>query len=218
MTIVKAPDSESLKNLLRDCEPEEISLKAILSLRDQVSRYLFLSDTPGPVDLCLVLGSPTPSNVDPAIFLYKSGYTQNIIVTGYGPTTVGTADCFVPEYEKLRQRALDAGVPADVILVEKFATNTLENFVNSSKIIESHFNWSRLTGIAIAGKPLHMRRALMTARKNWPTQIKLSMLPTKTTTDLQAGTWWKSESGQRRVLTELRAISKYARKGDIQGV
>ena len=218
MKISNPSGLELLQNLLRTTEPERLTTKNILALRDQVSRFLFMSDTPGPVDLCIVLGSPTFTNVDPAIFLYKSGLTKHILVTGFGPKLTGIAESFIPEYAGLKQRALDAGVSRDAILVEKSATNTLENFVNSSEIIESHFGWQKVSNIAVAGKPLHMRRAFLTACKNWPAHIKLLMQPTISSADLQSHNWWQSKNAQERVLSELKSIIKYSTRGDIQSV
>lgn len=187
------------------------------SSRDAISQFLFLADLPQAVDLCVVLGAPSYTNIDPAISLYHANLVKNIVITGFGPKGMRAADDFVPEYAGLLDRALRAGVPQSAILLEKTATNTLENFVETAKIIEAEFSWNAINSIAIAGKPLHMRRAQMTARKHWPQHVKLVMLPTINSTDLQADTWFRSELGRKRILTELGSIAQYSLKNDIGG-
>lgn len=186
--------------------------------RDAISRFLFVSDEPQAVDICVVLGAPSFTNVDPAISLFHAGFVKTLLITGYGPAVSKGAEGHVPEYEGLMQRALDAGIPRECILLEKAATNTLENFQNASDLIEAEFTWDRIGAVAIAGKPLHMRRALMTARKHWPEHIRLVMLPSTSETDLQRTTWFRSEPGRKRVLNELRSVAEYALKGDLGGI
>ena len=192
--------------------------ESVLTLRDEISQFLFISDKPQPVDLCVVLGAPSFTNIDPAIFLYQSGFVENIIISGFGPKGMESRRGFIPEYTGLRERALIAGIPSHSIFVEKSATNTLENFINTAELIKLQFGWENSATIAIAGKPLHMRRALMTARSYWPMEVKLLMQPTTGPTDLQSTTWWQSEQGRQRVFTELRSIREYSLKGDIKGI
>ncbi len=205
----------SLQKLLHRLRYQHPLNESILTLRDEISQFLFISDAPQPVDLCVVLGAPSFTNIDPAIFLYQSGFVKNIIISGFGPKGMETQRGFVPEYAGLRERALDAGIPAHSVFVEKTAANTLENFVKTAELIKLQFGWENTLSVAIAGKPLHMRRALMTARCHWPNEVKLLMQPTTGSTDLQSTTWWQSEQGQQRVLTELRSIGIYSLRGDI---
>ena len=181
-------------------------------------RDFFSSQTLQPrLIFVLCWGAPSFTNVDPAIHLFHSGLVENIIITGFGPTQIPPQKSFIPEYAGIRDRALQAGVPSESIFVEKTATNTLENFVRTEQLIRSKFSWERTTTIAIAGKPLHMRRALMTARSCWPAHIHLLMQPTTAPSDLQASTWWQSRHGQQTILTELSSIDRYWSRGDICG-
>ena len=60
-----------------------------------------------------------------------------------------------------------------------------------------------------------MRRALMTARMQWPAHINYVMRPSNAPDDPPASTWWETESGRLFALAELRAIGTYALAGDI---
>jgi uncharacterized SAM-binding protein YcdF (DUF218 family) len=186
--------------------------------REAISAFLFISDEPQAVDLCVVLGAPSPTNIDPAIALYEAGFTRHIVITGSGPAQEALGAAQQPaEYQILRERALAAGVPESVLVLETTATNTLENFTRTATLIEQRFGWNSIRSVAIAGKPLHMRRAQMTARRYWPEHLKLVMQPTTSPIDLQADTWWRSETGRDRVLSEIRKIGEYALAADLGG-
>lgn len=178
--------------------------------RDAITRLLYIEDEPQPVDLCIVLGCPTISNMDPAIELYRSGLTPRLLVTGRGPDPSAP-----PEWQTYRDYALTRGVPSEAILIEDSATNTLENFARSATIIERDLGWHNVRTVAVATKPFHTRRALMTARRQWPGHVRLIFRPSREPDDLPADTWWQTEVGRRYVFSELRAIGTYALAGDL---
>lgn len=184
--------------------------------RAAITAFLFLSDTPAPVDFAFVLGSPTLSSVEPAIDLYLRGLTSRIVISGFGPQPA-SEPVQRPEAEIYKAYAIERGIPAKDIITETRATNTRENFTLSHPIIEQHFGWTNIRSVAISGKPFHMRRALMTARAHWPRHLKLLMLPSDHTDDPPAATWWQTEHGRTFVMSELRSIGSYALSGDIGG-
>jgi uncharacterized SAM-binding protein YcdF (DUF218 family) len=208
--------------------------------RGALTKFLFLKNEPSPVDLCFVLGCPAVSSMQPAIDLYSKGLTKRILVSGYGPLPVQDKRYSLvrgvkglmkkilglgfrpltlhePECELFKRYALARGVPEAAIFLERRATNTLENFIFSRPIIEAEFGWHNITRVAIASKPFHMRRALMTARMHWPSHLSFIMLPSDHPDDAPSDSWWKTEAGRRHVFAELRAIGTYALKGDIGG-
>jgi uncharacterized SAM-binding protein YcdF (DUF218 family) len=185
----------------------------VLTSRAAITRFLFLQNEPRPVDFAFVLGSPTLSSVEPAIALYKRGFTSKIVISGKGPATAAAGS----EAEMFRAHAVRSGVCASDVLIEDQATNTLENFRFSHAVVEKHLGWATVHAVSISGKPFHMRRALMTARAQWPSHLQLIMLPSDAPDDPPAGTWWQTEAGRRFVLNELRAIGTYGLQGDLGG-
>jgi hypothetical protein len=185
---------------------------AIFETREAITRFLFLRDEPAPVDLCFVLGSPSISSMVPAADLFLSGLTPKILISGRGPRRWRKAECDI-----YKAYAIQRGVPEQAILLERKARNTLENFILAKPIIEREVGWQNLNRVAIAAKPFHMRRALMTARMQWPAHLSYLMLPSNAPDDPPAETWWQSEHGRRFVLSELQAIGAYALKGHIGG-
>jgi uncharacterized SAM-binding protein YcdF (DUF218 family) len=186
-----------------------------LASRQAITRFLFVRDEPEPVDFAFVLGSPTLSSVEPAITLYKQGLTPKILISGKGPEH---AQADAPaEAQVYRDHALCSGVAADAVLIEDRATNTLENFRFSHAVVERHLGWHNVRAVSISGKPFHMRRALMTARAQWPAHLKIVMLPSSAADDPPADTWWQTPHGRNFVLNELRAIGCYGLQGDLGG-
>ena len=178
--------------------------------REAITKFLFLRDEPAPVDLCFVLGSPSISSVVPAVDLFLRGLTPKILISGHGPRRWQKSECDV-----YKTYAVEKGVPEQAILLERRARNTLQNFTFSKDVIGRELGWDHLKRIAIAAKPFHMRRALMTARKHWPSHVQYLMLPSNAPDDPPAETWWQTEAGRRFVLAELRAIGTYALEGHI---
>jgi hypothetical protein len=180
--------------------------------RDAITAFLFVNDPPAPVDLCFVLGCPTPTNMDPAIALYHRGFTRRILISGHGPSAQA-----IPEAEQFKTYAIARGVPENAMLLETAATNTRENFTLSSPIIAGRYGWQNIQSVAIVCKPFHARRAIMTARAHWPAHVKLQSRPSEAPDDPPATTWWQTEAGRNYVLRELQAIGTYALQGDLGG-
>lgn len=180
--------------------------------REAITQFLFLKDEPTPVDLCFVLGSPSISSILPAIDLYQRGFTRKILISGHGPQLDS-----IPEWRVYQEYAIANGVPESAILVEKQASNTLENFVFSKAVIEQELGWKNLSKIALVAKPFHMRRVLMTASRQWPSHLQYSMQPSNAPDDPPAETWWQTPSGRNFVLAELKAIGTYGLADHIGG-
>ncbi len=178
--------------------------------RGAITQFLFVKHPSEPVDLCFVLGCPTPTNMDPAIALHARGWAPVIMISGHGPAPQAVA-----EATRFRDYAVARGVPETAIMMETEATNTRENFTFSAPIIEREIGWERIRNVALVSKPYHARRALMTARRYWPGHLRYIMQPSQHPDDPPAETWWQTEGGRTHVLRELIAIGTYAQKGDI---
>lgn len=190
--------------------PVEADLTAEES-RDAITRFLFVEHPPQPVDLCFVLGCPTPNSMDPAIALHARGWAPRIMISGHGPQQQAE-----PEALQFRNYAMARGVPEAVMMLETEATNTMENFTFSAPIIAREIGWDRIRDVALVCKPFHARRALMTARQHWPAHLRFIVQPGQRPDDPPASTWWETEGGRAFVLRELVAIGTYAQKGDIR--
>ena len=194
------------------CGSEGSRLGQPMTTRDAITQFLFLSDQPAPVDLCLVLGSRYPETMDPAIDLYQRGWTPWVLISGHGPD-----ENQIKEADLFRDYAIAQGVPQAAILMEREARHTRDNFELSQPIVGNRIGWQKVARVAIVGKPYHMRRALMTAERFWPPGLEYLMLPSQLPQDLHAHDWWLGEWGRRRILDELRRIGEYGANGDLGG-
>lgn len=181
-----------------------------MNTRDAITSLIFINDEPKPVDLILVLGCPAIANMDPAISLYGAGLTRQIVITGHGPEN--SSD---PEWLRYKEYALNHGIPESALLIEPNARNTQENFLFSEALLAREVGWDNISSIAIASRPIHARRALMTARNYFPDHIKFTMLSPVEDTSIKAATWWQSKAGSQRVLNEVRKIGEYALLGHL---
>jgi len=150
--------------------------------------------------------------MDPAIELYQKGLTRRILISGHGRSHTD-----LPEHELFRRYALERNIPESALLIERNATNTLENFSFSRALVESEIGWKTISDVALVTKPFHMRRAVMTARAEWPATLNLIKLPSRHPDDPPAETWWQTEGGRALVFSELRAIGSYALSGHLGG-
>ena len=175
-----------------------------------ITQLIFRNDAPVSVDLALVLGSPTPSSLMPAIELYHAGMTKRILISGKG-----RAENAEPEWQVYFDYARSNGVAPEDILIEKQATNTLENICFSAELIERHIGWESVARIALCCKPLHSRRAFLTGRRHLPSEVELVVLHPRDPSDIQPENWWQNETGITLVLGEMRKIAEYAQKGDL---
>jgi uncharacterized SAM-binding protein YcdF (DUF218 family) len=119
--------------------------------------------SPEPADVIIVLGAavwphgPSPAlqaRLTHAVFLYREGYAENIILSGGLGTHPPT------EAEAMQAVMLGMGVPGDALYLEKRSVNTLENLTFSREIMQSN-GWQKAI---IVSDPFHIKRALLVAR------------------------------------------------------
>jgi uncharacterized SAM-binding protein YcdF (DUF218 family) len=117
-----------------------------------------------PCSVAIGLGSHDLGVADTTADLYHQGMMPLIVFTG---ATSRTTRDRMPrgEAEHYRERAMELGVPADVILVEPRARNTGENIRFSRALLEEHR--VAVSSVLLVSKPYEERRAYATARKLW---------------------------------------------------
>ncbi|MGW4821031.1 YdcF family protein [Streptomyces sp. NPDC004227] len=120
----------------------------------------------GPVDAVGIgLGSHDLGVADTTVDLYRRGMMPLIVFTG---ATSRTTQDRMPrgEAEHYRDRALELGVPADAVLVERHARNTGQNITLSRALLAER--GLAVSSVLLVSKPYEERRAYATARKLWP--------------------------------------------------
>lgn len=120
---------------------------------------------PRPCSVVIGLGSHDLGVADTAADLYHRGLAPLVLFTG---ATSATTVERMPrgEAEHYRRRAVERGVPEDVILIEPRARNTGENIRFSRELLAER--GVAVSSALLVSKPYEERRGYATARKVWP--------------------------------------------------
>ena len=102
-------------------------------------------------------GGGYQERVKHAVNLYRAGYAPRLIFSS------GFVFAF-REAEIMRNLATDLDVPSDAVTLEEHASSTLDNVVNVRDILRKR----GLHTILLVSSPYHMRRAMLTWRKQAP--------------------------------------------------
>lgn len=129
--------------------------------------YLKLNQKLEKVDSLLVFGGHDPSVAIHAASLYKSGYSDHIIVSGANihPAKFYGNEKDMIESEAIREVLIRERVPAEAIILERNARNTSENFWYTADLIKGR-NLGFNTFILVQ-KPYTERRTYLTGLNRW---------------------------------------------------
>lgn len=174
-----------------------------------VAEPLRVTGEPTHADAIVVLGGGVGESghggqgyqerVKKAVDLYRAGYAEHIVFsTGWTYT--------FSEGDLMRALAVSLGVPGGAIILEKKAASTLENarFVRD---IAAPRGWTR---ILLVSAPYHMRRALLTFRKQAP---DLAVVPAPATSAFYAHRRGASLDQLRALAHEYLGILAYWWRG-----
>jgi uncharacterized SAM-binding protein YcdF (DUF218 family) len=176
---------------------------------DAITDFIFMEGPTDPAamdpaDVILVPGGSAPAQIQRAVALYRAGIAPWILPSGGGNPRL---DRWPSEWAYYRHFAVAAGVPADAILKEDRAANTLEN---------ARFSWEalRTRGIAVeravlVTKAHHARRALLTYQAVFPSPITFVISPIIDYRDIRRDNWFRDPRKRRYVFDELRKIGTY---------
>ena len=99
-----------------------------------------------------VSGGDTSARADEAIALYKNGWGQLLIFSGAAADKSGPSNARV-----MKQRAIDAGIDPNDVIVEEVSETTKENAEETSTIFDEH----NIKSAIIVTSAYHERRALL---------------------------------------------------------
>lgn len=118
-----------------------------------------------PCDVGIGLGSHDLGVAMVAADLYGRGMFPRLVFSGANAPT--TAERF-PQGEAVAYRdyAVEHGVPAEAILIDKTATNTQENLTFSRALLSEA--GIHVGSVLLMSRPYQQRRAYATCRKVWP--------------------------------------------------
>lgn len=179
---------------------------AIDALMDFLSEHTPLEQLPN-ADIIFVFGHIDERVAQQAAYLWHMGKAPRIVIAGKG---VRVPQGYETEADYYASLIIARGTPADVILLEKESTNSLENVQRGSEV------WKRAGFdpkiiIACSIPPL-LRRSCATLRKQCSEAIvhgSAFKLPIEE---------WTSWERLMRMVKEIDRMEEYAEKGDIEAV
>jgi uncharacterized SAM-binding protein YcdF (DUF218 family) len=127
--------------------------------------YLTITENVSESDFILALGSHDLRVAEAAADTFNKGLGKWLVTSGgFGKVTKALWN--VPEAVRFAQVAETLGVPHDRILIEPTATNTGDNIIRVRDMLS--LGDIPHDSAIIVTKPYMTRRALATARKQWP--------------------------------------------------
>lgn len=178
-----------------------------MSLRE-ISEYLFCEDDPTPGDLILVFGGKRLERAERAAELYLADLAPRVLISGGDKRGLG-----VCEAERLRDKMVELGVPAEAIELECDSVNTLENVRFSVDQIERSIGWANIRNLLLVTSPHHMRRVKQSVAHYIPRQVLITCCPDRRS-DVTRDNWWHTGEGQNLIYRELEKARTYAIHGD----
>lgn len=162
--------------------------------------YLIVGDRVKPVDAIVVLSGDEGDRVEEAIKWYEKGYGNYFVVTKTHTEDIGEGRTYS---EKLMRIAIDAGVPADSILVtEGESSSTIEEAM-AVKVVA---NQRKINSILVITAPYHTRRTQIIFKREFKdTEIKVLVHPVEDSW-YKPLTWYFSSQGWRQTLGEYASL------------
>ncbi len=152
-------------------------------------------------DVLMVLGNPADSDGNPtptelarvteAVREYERGVAPRMIITG------GPAHNRFVEAEVMARVAEAQGIPADAIVEERTARNTMENACNSLKIMRGH-GWESAEVISSASQLPRAGLILSRLPLKWRTHAAPALEPD--------GPWWDAATTAVEILKTARYL------------
>lgn len=153
-------------------------------------------------DYAIVLGtSPeyAAARADIAASFYKKSGTDKFIVSG-----AAVADKTITESAFLKKELIARGVPADLIIEESHALDTIQNMTCSLTEICKNTNIMEVKSVTVITEPFHMRRSLAFARLLLPNFIEVRGYTEGT--DEQRARWKNDKRLRKCVLFEIEIL------------
>lgn len=182
---------------------------------EQLSHIVYdgIADTGECADVALLLGTDPVHNCKGralwAAQVYKAGRVNYVIPTGGVTHDFAEGRCTEAEY--MQNVLLDAGVPADAVILENEARTTKENMVCGTFQIARKLLIQNVKSVMIVSAKAHMRRSLALAAILLPRHVRIcaSFCP-----DTPEGVqWWEDDAVRQDVIREAQLIADLIRQG-----
>lgn len=188
----------------REGEVPELSPEMV----ERVTRVCFARHDPGPADVLFVFGT-AQGDWEGMARLVNEGHVGRVVVAGLIGRLYYSHG--VPIAHTMRERLLEAGVPADRIEVQDRSTHTREDVEFSLPLLEG------ARSILFFAKAHHSGRCQLTLRRFLPeTPLRAMTMPAwYGDVVVEERSWTQHTVSRARVWGEYTRILTYSERGDI---
>lgn len=142
--------------------------------------------------LVVLSGGDTNARVDKSIALFNKGWAGKILFSGAALDKSGPSNALA-----MKNRAVQAGVSEDKILIDETSETTKENAINSSQIFQSE----KISKAILVTSGYHQRRAVMEF-KTYSSSVSIRNYPVGYDKDWSFW-WWTNFRGWSLAMSEL---------------
>jgi uncharacterized SAM-binding protein YcdF (DUF218 family) len=139
-----------------------------------------------------ISGGNTQARTAEAIALYKQGWAPQLIFSGAAVDRSGPSNA-----EAMRTQAIEAGVPAKDIILDRRAIDTSQNASGTNALLTAQD-----TRVILVTSPYHQRRASIEFQKVLGDKVTIINHPTQTDPDW-GPYWWATPYGWLLGISEL---------------
>ena len=176
------------------------------------------SDDGSSADVAILLGASLPTCAERAMTaakLYLDKRIKYIIPTGGVEWELGGTT--VSEARFMERILLDAGVPADAIILENTSTTTKENMVCATFEIVHRLKIENVKSVLVVTSASHLRRSLALAKLFLPRSLKIFGCPAISENDSREN-WTATEKMRDKVRREAELIKGLISNGLIDDI
>jgi len=181
-----------------------------------ITEFIFMHDEPQFSDIIFIPGTSQSAIIEKAAELYLAGLAPYVLPSGrYSPNVGRFArekidnpkydGAFPTDYAYCKHILLENGVPAQAILKEDRAMQSMENAAFSAQVL--HDQGITPTRAILCCQAFHARRSFLSYSKYFP-ETEILVIPVSTQ-DIRREDWFMSEKSYQKVMSEVAKCGRY---------
>lgn len=180
--------------------------------------YSNIKDNGKPSKYGLVFGNSMliKERVAKAVELYNNKRIQKVIFMGGINGVSNQNNSIIPEADKMKEIAIEAGINENDIILDNTSNNTFENIDNAMSLLKNEID--TIKNITVITSEFHLKRCYAIIKKKYP-NINITLVVAKDGFS-DSDNWFLSDSswnsGRSLATYETHLLIKYARENKIE--
>lgn len=151
-----------------------------------------------------------------AVELYNNKRIQKVIFMGGINGVSNQNNSIIPEADKMKEIAIEAGISENDIILDNTSNNTFENIDNAMSLLKNEID--TIKNITVITSEFHLKRCYAIIKKKYP-NINITLVAAKDGFS-DSDNWFLSDSswnsGRSLATYETHLLIKYARENKIE--